>query len=94
LRRTGRRRILHRDSPLWEIYFLFPVPAEKQQRMIEEIDRKNVNWAIVCHQLRLDGRDDLEFEDTHQYLWQHIDSKFKRLPTEGLPLSCELLHRK
>jgi len=85
---------LGRKSPLWQMYFLFPEPMEKQQRMIEELDRKNVQWAIICHDFGLDDREDLGFRNTHKYVWQHLEEQFASIPTGKLPGNCQLLHRK
>lgn len=85
---------LQRESPLWEIYFLFPQPVEQQERMVNELNRKKVNWAIICHEIGLDGRKDIEFRQTHSYVWQYLEANFDPIQTGRLPDNCQLLHRR
>ncbi len=85
----GFYQILHKKSPVWEIYFLFPQPRGKQEEMIADLERKNVNWAIICN-WPLDGRDDLRFSNTHAYMWQYLMEKFEHVDTDLLPAECQL----
>ncbi|MDQ6653642.1 MAG: hypothetical protein M3Y84_12980, partial [Acidobacteriota bacterium] len=92
---TALYPILQKASPLWEIYFLFPQSLNKQQGMVEDLERKQVNWALVCH-FYLDDRPELAFHNTHSYVWQHLVTNFETVHnglTDGLPPDCELLHR-
>ena len=85
--------ILGKKSPVWEIYFLFPQPKEKQEEMISDLRKKNVKWAIICNQ-SLDGRDELRFSNTHSYMWQYLMENFEPVAVDLLPSGCQFLHRK
>lgn len=84
--------ILQRQSPLWDIYFLFPETKERQKQMIEELNKKNVNWVILGD-VPLDGRDELRFKNTHPLIWQHLMQNFE-VVEQTLPYNHQLLHRK
>ena len=85
--------ILQRESPLWDIYLLFPENKARQKEMIEELKVKEVNWVILCD-VALDGRDDLRFCNTHKLLWQHFRWQFETVKVQGLSHNYILLHRK
>jgi len=87
--------VLGKEAPLGENYFLFPQPREKQERMISTLDRRQVNWAIICHHYS-DGRPELAFKNTHSYVWQYLATNFETVPTgqtAGWLRRCDLMHR-
>jgi hypothetical protein len=87
--------LLGKEAPLHEIYFLFPQSKVKQERMISDLTRSQVNWAIICHHY-LDGRPELAFEYTHGYVWQYLTANFETIrtgQTAGWLRDCELMHR-
>jgi hypothetical protein len=88
---TSLYPVLRKPSPLWEIYFLFPQPRERQEKMVEELGRKQTRWAFICH-FYLDNRPELAFENTHGYVWHYLVENFHPVVTE-LPRTCELLVR-
>jgi hypothetical protein len=85
--------ILGKKSPVWEIYFLFPQSRSKQEEMINDLERKNVNWALICN-WPLDGRDELRFSNTHSYMWQYLMENFEPVSVDTLPAECQCRHRK
>jgi hypothetical protein len=85
--------VLRKESPLPEIYFLFPETPEKQEKMVGELEREHVNWAIVCPDQRQDNREDLTFRHTHAYVWQYLDANFEPVGGARMPPGCELMHR-
>jgi hypothetical protein len=89
---TGLYPILRKESPTWEIYFLFPQPLREQQKIVEDLERQHTNWAIVCNNY-LDGRPELAFKNTHSYVWQYLTGNFEPIRTDRLPRDCQLLHR-
>jgi hypothetical protein len=87
--------VLGKEAPLRENYFLFPKPREEQERMVSDLAKRQVNWAIICHQY-LDGRPDLAFENTHSYVWHYLTKNFETIQTGqtgGWLRECELMHR-
>jgi hypothetical protein len=88
----GLYAIQQKRSPLWEIYFLLARPHDEEQAMIQQLDNKQVNWALVCHDY-MDNRPELEFRITHKLLWEHLLENFARTTT-NLPPNCELMQRK
>lgn len=88
----GLYAILQRRSPLWEIYFLLPRPISEQERMVHELETKQVNWALVCHHY-VDDRPELAFRNTHSFMWHYLVTNFETVQTDLEP-NCELMHRK
>jgi hypothetical protein len=92
---TGLYPILRKQSPTWEIYFLFPQPQSKQQEVIADLESKHINWAFVCSSY-LDRKPELAFQNTHSYVWRYLEMKFESVSTSEKPAAvrdCELLHR-
>jgi len=85
--------LLERESPLKEIYFLFPQTLERQKEMIRQLKKKTVN-RVILGDVAPDGRDDLRFRNTHKLVWQHFVNDFEPVEARGLPENCQLLHRK
>jgi hypothetical protein len=65
----GLYAVLEKQSPLWEIYFLLPRPIGEQEGMVQDLETKHINWALVCHHY-VDERPELAFDNTHNVLWQ------------------------
>ena len=60
--------------------------------MIGDLERNNVNWAILENP-PLDGRAELRFSNTHAYMWQYLLENFERVDTDLLPEGVQLRHR-
>jgi hypothetical protein len=84
---------LNRQSPLWDIYILFPELEERQQDMIKELNYKRVNWVILGD-VTIDNRDDLRFKNTHSLIWRHFQEDFIVVENTLLPANYQLLRRK
>jgi hypothetical protein len=92
---AGLYPVWQKPSPLWQIYFLLPRPQPEQEKMVEELERKRVNWALVCHNY-VDDRPDLAFKKTHAFLWHYLARNFERVQTaeiRQLGNNCELMRR-
>jgi hypothetical protein len=91
---VGLYPILKKDSPTWETYFLFPQPRNKQEKTIEDLERKHINWAFVCSYY-YDGRPELAFKNTHSYVWEYLAANFETVKTDQIARlpQCQLLHR-
>jgi len=85
--------VFERESPLWEIFFIFENTEERQRQMIAELKEKRANWVILGD-VAFDGRQDLRFRTTHALLWQHFMEAFDPVQVEGLPGNYQLLKRK
>lgn len=85
----GLYAILKKRSPLWQIYFLLPY---EQEVMVQDLERKRVNWALVCHHY-MDDRPELEFRQTHKVVWEYLEKNFEPIKTDVEP-ECELMHRR
>ncbi|HLE17861.1 MAG TPA: hypothetical protein VI728_06220 [Syntrophales bacterium] len=84
--------ILGRQSPLWQIYFVFPEMPENEKKMIEELNVNNVQWVILGD-IALDGRDELRFRNTHPLMWKYFNEDFRAVQGHGLPEGYELFKR-
>jgi len=93
---AGLYAVLHKRSPLWENYFLFPRPLKEQEKMVQDLESRNVNWAYICH-FYADERPELSFENTHSLVWQYLVANFETIQTEearNLHTQCELMRRR
>jgi hypothetical protein len=88
----GMYPVLQRESPLWDIYFLFPETEPRQEEMIKELRQKKVNWALLSN-LSLDGREDLKFSNTHKLLWNYFMEYYQAVKVDELQPNYMLLYR-
>ena len=86
----GLYATLGKSSPLWEIYFLLPRPLEEQQAMVQDLERKQVNWALVCNHY-VDDRPELQFSNTHGLVWNYLIANFEE--TSRVDRDCSLMRR-
>jgi hypothetical protein len=84
--------ILQRPSPTEEMYFLFPEGMEQQERIITDLQKNNVRWAILGD-VALDGREALRFRHTHSFVWLFLMREFEPVAIKGLPPGYQLLHK-
>jgi hypothetical protein len=89
----GLYPILGRQSPLWDLYFLFPAPEQRQGAMIRSLIDKNVNWAIVAD-TTLDNREDRRFSATHRLVWEYLMENFEPVDRPCMPRFIKILHRR
>jgi hypothetical protein len=85
--------ILHKRSPIWGIYLWSPADQSKQEKMVEELNQQQINWAIICDR-STDGREEVRFRNTHPYVLQYLETNFAPIETTRMPAKCQLLHRK
>jgi hypothetical protein len=85
--------ILGHESPLWNLAYLFPATAQRQEAMIQELTAKNVNWAIISDAPR-DKREDLRFSATHKLVWQYLMENFEPVESACLAEPMKIFHRK
>ncbi|MBI5598458.1 MAG: hypothetical protein HY890_01825 [Deltaproteobacteria bacterium] len=85
--------ILGRESPLREIYFLFPAEEKRQVEMIKTLEEKNVNW-VIFRDLTPAAMEGLRFKNTNRLLWRYFESSFEPAGDADIPEGFFLLHRK
>jgi hypothetical protein len=85
--------ILHKRSPIWGIYLWFPANKSQQEKMIEELNQKKINWAFICDRAS-DDREEVRFRNTHPDVLQYLETNFAPVPAESMPAKCQLLQRK
>jgi hypothetical protein len=88
----GLYAILQKRSPLWQIYFLLPRPRHEQEAMVQELESKQVTWALICSHY-MDDRAELEFRQTHKLVWDYLVKNFEPIITSVGP-QCELMKRR
>ena len=86
-------RILQRPSPTWQIYFLFPERMDRQEAIIADLRKNNVQWVILGD-AALDRREALRFRHTHSFVWLFLMQNFAPVEIKGLPSGYQLLHLK
>ncbi|HVT59457.1 MAG TPA: hypothetical protein VHR45_13780 [Thermoanaerobaculia bacterium] len=85
---------LGRRAPVWDIYPIWPAPPSRDDRMVAELERHRVPWALIHADYRLDGRPELGFAATHPRVAAFLAARFDRLPAPRLPAGWWLLHRR
>jgi len=87
----GAYALLHKPSPVWEIYSLFPRGEAFERREIQRMDDHPPGFVIIFDH-PLDGRDELRFRNTHPRFYQHIMDTYRRLPYDA-PANYEIYVR-
>jgi len=75
----GAYALMHRKSPMWEIYALYPRSPAFELKEIARIETMSPRFAVVM-ELPYEGHDDLRFRNTHPLLLRYIREHFDRLP--------------
>ncbi len=81
-----------RPSPTNQIYFVFPATPETDQRLVDDLERANLQWAMI-EDIALDDREDLRFVKTNPLVCDYLRRNFRPVPLATLPLGTLLLHR-
>jgi hypothetical protein len=89
----GLYPILDKKSPTKDTYFLFLEKPEKQQEIIDQIEKSNTNWAIVRPDDPIDGRDELRFRNAYSLVWEYLTKNFEVLNNDRLPAGTQLMRR-
>lgn len=80
----GAYALLHKPSPTWEIYPLFPRTAAFERAEIARFDAQQPRFALITD-MPMDGREDRRFRNTHPLLYQHILANYRPIPVDDLP---------
>ncbi|MGO8971580.1 MAG: hypothetical protein ACLQDQ_18635 [Myxococcaceae bacterium] len=74
----GAYAVLNAKSPTWEIYTPWRKSDAFQRREIERLAAAEPEFAVIVTVL-LDGRDDLQYRNTHPLIEQYIEDNFQRV---------------
>ena len=85
----GAYAVIHRKSPMWEIYALYPKSDAFQRAEIARIEAAKPAFVVV-QDLALDGREELRFRHTHPMIDQYVRDHFRLVPARDLPRSLQL----
>jgi hypothetical protein len=91
----GLYPVLGRRAPVWDVYPIWPAAGPLDDRMLAELRRHQVEWAIF-QDVAVDGRAELHFRSTHPETWRYLESNFQpvdALPDAGQAGRCILLQR-
>lgn len=80
----GAYALLGRKAPVWEIYPLFPRPADFEQAEIRRIEAARPAFVVIVD-FPLDGRDELRFRNTHPLLFGYVEAHFDRVQESQNP---------
>ncbi|MDP9122078.1 MAG: hypothetical protein M3O15_12060, partial [Acidobacteriota bacterium] len=91
----GLYPVLGRRSPVWDIYPIWPAAGKLDARMLAELERGDVRWALVQN-ASVDGRDEFRFRNTHPLVWDYLMEHFEMTDAwkPRHPFRCMLLHRR
>lgn len=73
----GAYSLLGRESPMWEVFALWPRSDEFQINEVNRIKAANPRFIILSN-YALDGRDVLRFRNTHPLVYQYIKTHFRQ----------------
>jgi hypothetical protein len=65
-----------RLSPVWNIFPIWPAEGRLDERMLRELQEKNVKWALLQN-ASVDGHRDLRFPNTHPEVWDYLMTEFE-----------------
>jgi hypothetical protein len=91
----GLYAFLGRPSPVWDIYAIWPDRGGLDERMLREVQRNEVHWALVRDMPTLDEHEELRFSHSRPRVWKFLTTEFERIQprTLQLPHNMILLHR-
>jgi len=72
---TGLYPVLGRRSPLWDIYPIWPALPRLDQRMLDELKKRDVRWVIL-DDYAVDDRPELRFVRTHPRVGDYLEREF------------------
>jgi hypothetical protein len=90
----GLYAAIEKKSPTRDIYFLFRETPEKQNKIIDQIKRANINWAIIRPNDAIDGRDELRFRNAYSLVWKYFSENFEVVRNTKLPEGALLMRKK
>lgn len=77
----GAYALVHRRSPIWDIYALVPRTKAFEEKEIERIQVAKPVFALIMN-APLDGREELRFPHTHPFIYKYIVDNFKRVSAD------------
>jgi hypothetical protein len=63
-------------APVYDIFCVYPASPEEEERMLRSIESSRVRVAIIDNGA-LDGREELQFSNTHPRVWSYIRDRFE-----------------
>jgi hypothetical protein len=90
---SGLYAALGRRSPVWDIYPILLATSVQQQRMIEELERAKIKYAII-NDAPLDGNDSLRFCNTHPAVWSFLTERFELTDNKSILPNYIIFSRK
>ncbi|MEA2693676.1 MAG: hypothetical protein QOJ16_3063 [Acidobacteriota bacterium] len=84
-----------RLSPVWNVYPIWPSEGRLDQRMLGELKRRDVKWALLQN-ASVDGYEEFRFRNTHPEVWDYLMTEFETAEVwkSGHPRRGLLLRRK
>lgn len=89
----GLYAFTNRISPLKQIYFIRPASPPEEEAELAALKSKGVRWVLL-EDYKLDGRDDLRFQNTNPLVFKYFVENFERLSIAGVPRDTVVLRRK
>ena len=68
--------VFGKKSPVWEIFSTLPATPLEQQHLMEQMEKSKVPWCVIDN-AGIDGRDDLEFQNTHPLFLRYLQSRYR-----------------
>lgn len=81
---------LDRPSAVYDVFAVYPAPAEEDERMLDELASRRPPLAVVDRRA-IDGRDDLQFPATHPRTWAWLESHYSSVAAPGAPSGVDVL---
>ena len=84
--------VLERESPVWQLWYVFNDPVEEQEKVLREMDDRDVRWLLVRN-VPIDGMEERRFSNTHRIIWNYLKMEFVMVDVP-LPDGFRLLRRR
>ncbi|MEA2693187.1 MAG: hypothetical protein QOJ16_2574 [Acidobacteriota bacterium] len=81
-----------RPSPVWDSYPMWPGIGGLDERMLAELQAKNVRWALIAT-YPMPGSEELRFQNSYPKVWDYLMENFDHVRTPGMPHRLRLFHR-
>jgi TPR repeat protein len=88
----GLYRILQTESPIWDAYPIHLASPAEEQRAIEDLQAKNIQWALISNGL-MDEMPQRCFSRTHPKIWKYLNEYFVPVYVPWMPDNEQLLCR-
>jgi hypothetical protein len=76
--------LFDRSPAVYDTFCVYPASPAVQSGIIGELESCDAQLAVIM-QVSMDGRDDLQFSETHPLIWEHLHTSFEPVDSSEFP---------